>query len=59
MELLKAIKQEKMNIKLMTPRENIVKVLRREGVESVPVDFVLCDSQIEDFKKRFGHDDYQ
>lgn len=43
----------------MTPRENILKVLRREGMESVPVDFVLCDSQIADFKKRFGHDDYQ
>ncbi|MEN8122965.1 MAG: uroporphyrinogen decarboxylase family protein [Bacteroidota bacterium] len=43
----------------MTPRENILKVLRREGMESVPVDFVLCESQIADFKKRFGHDDYE
>jgi len=40
-------------------RENILKVLRREGLESIPVDFVLCDSQIADFKKRFGHDNYQ
>ncbi|MBA7541807.1 hypothetical protein ES705_34123 [subsurface metagenome] len=44
---------------MLTPRENILKTLRREGFESVPVDFVLCDSQIAEFKKKFGHDDYQ
>ncbi|MCK5774725.1 MAG: hypothetical protein KAH25_01035 [Bacteroidales bacterium] len=43
----------------MTARENILKVLRREGMASVPVDFVFCDSQITDFKKRFGNEDYQ
>lgn len=43
----------------MTPRENILQVLRREGFESVPVDFVLCKSQIEDFEKRYGHKDYE
>jgi uroporphyrinogen decarboxylase len=43
----------------MTPRENILKALRREGFESVPVDFVLCQSQIENFRKKFGHDDYE
>lgn len=43
----------------MTPRENILKTLRREGFESVPVDFVLCSSQIDRFKQRFGHEDYQ
>ncbi len=43
----------------MTPRENILRALRREGFEHVPVDFVLCESQIEEFRKRFGHDDYQ
>jgi uroporphyrinogen decarboxylase len=43
----------------MTPRENILKTLRRKGFESVPVDFVLCESQINDFEKRFGHRDYQ
>ena len=43
----------------MTPRENILKTLRREGFESVPVDFVLCKSQIEDFEKRFGHKEYE
>jgi uroporphyrinogen decarboxylase len=44
---------------MLTPRENILKTLRREGFESVPVDFVLCKSQIEDFEKRFGHNDYE
>ncbi|MBT3383145.1 MAG: hypothetical protein HN778_17310 [Prolixibacteraceae bacterium] len=43
----------------MTPRENILKNLRREGFENVPVDFVLCESQIADFEKRFGHKDYE
>ncbi len=43
----------------MTPRENILKNLRREGFKNVPVDFVLCDSQIADFEKRFGHKDYE
>ena len=43
----------------MTPRENILSALRREGFESVPVDFVLCESQIRDFEKRFGHSDYE
>ena len=44
---------------MLTPRENILKTLRREGFESVPVDFVLCKSQIEDFEERFGHKDYE
>lgn len=44
---------------MLTPRENIIKTLRREGFESVPVDFVLCKSQIADFEKRFGHQDYE
>ncbi len=43
----------------MTPRENIIKTLRREGFENVPVDYVFCDSQIADFEKRFGHKDYE
>jgi len=43
----------------MTPRENIISALNREGFESVPVDFVLCESQINDFEKRFGHRDYE
>jgi uroporphyrinogen decarboxylase len=44
---------------MFTPRENILKTLRREGFGSVPVDFVLCKSQIEDFEKRFGHKDFE
>lgn len=44
---------------MLTSRENILKSLRREGFESVPVDFVLCESQIAYFEKRFGHTDYQ
>ena len=43
---------------MISPRENLLKVLRRSGMEKVPVDFVLCESQIEDFEKRFGHRDY-
>lgn len=43
----------------MIPRENILKNLRREGFESPSVDFVLCESQIENFEKRFGHKDYE
>jgi uroporphyrinogen decarboxylase len=43
----------------MTPRENILNALRREGFENVPVDFVLCEAQIDSFRKRFGHSDYQ
>lgn len=43
----------------MSPRENILKALRREGFEYIPVDYVFCDSQIKAFKERFGHKDYQ
>ena len=44
---------------LMTPRENIISTLKREGYNRVPVDFVLCESQIKEFEKRMGHQDYQ
>lgn len=44
---------------MFNPRENILKVLRRSGMEKVPVDFVLCDSQIEEFESRTGHRDYE
>lgn len=43
----------------MKPRNNILKTLRREGFESIPVDFVFCESQIDEFEKRFGHRDYE
>ena len=40
-------------------RANLLRTMRREGFESVPLDFVFCDSQIDAFRKRFGHEDYQ
>ncbi len=36
-----------------------MKTLRREGFDHVPVDFWLCDSQIDAFRDRFGHEDYE
>ena len=44
---------------MLSPRENILKVLRRSGMEKVPVDFVLCESQVEEFERREGHRDYE
>lgn len=42
-----------------TPREDLLRCLRREGYEKVHVDFVFCESQTERFKERFGHSDYE
>jgi len=42
-----------------TPREDLIRCLRRKGFNKVHVDYVLCDSQIADFQKRFGHSDYE
>ena len=42
-----------------TPRANLLRTLRRQGFDQVPVDFWLCDSQIEAFRQRTGHEDYQ
>jgi uroporphyrinogen decarboxylase len=42
----------------LTPRENLVRAARREGFEWIPVDILLCDSQVEAFKKAFGDIDY-
>ena len=40
------------------PRENLLRSLRRQGFESVPMDCgSFCTSQIEAFKARFGHED--
>jgi len=39
-------------------RENLKRSLRRDGFEHVPVDFWLCESQIEAFRKRTGSNDY-
>ena len=44
---------------MLTPRDNIIRALKRQGFDYVPVDYVFCDSQIDDFEKRFGHRDYE
>ncbi len=44
---------------MLSPRENIIKALSRKGFDYVPVDYVFCESQIENFEKRFGHRDYE
>ena len=39
-----------------TPRENLLRTLRRQGFDWVPVDSGgFCPSQVEAFKQRFGH----
>ncbi len=43
----------------MTLRENLIRTLKRQGFDHVPVDYRMCRSQIDAFKKRFGHEDYQ
>ena len=43
----------------MIPRENILKALSREGFDYIPVDYVFCESQIDEFEKRFGNRDYE
>lgn len=42
----------------MTNRENFLSLLRREGYERVPVEFVLCPSLIERIKQEYGTEDY-
>lgn len=44
---------------MSTARENLIRTLRREGFDKVPVDFWLSESQINAFKERMGHEDYQ
>jgi uroporphyrinogen decarboxylase len=44
---------------MSTSRKNLIKTLRRKGFDHVPVDFWLCDSQIDAFRERFGHEDYE
>lgn len=43
---------------MSTPRENLIRTLRREGFDNIPVDFELCESQVSEFEARFGHKDY-
>lgn len=42
----------------MTPRENLIRAARRQGFEWIPIDILLCDSQIKTFKKTYGDIDY-
>jgi uroporphyrinogen decarboxylase len=42
-----------------TPRQDLLRCLRRKGFASVHADYVLCDSQIADFERRSGHSDYE
>jgi uroporphyrinogen decarboxylase len=43
---------------MSTHRENLIRTLRRQGFEFAPVDYRLCDSQVEAFRERTGHEDY-
>ncbi len=42
---------------MTTQRENLLRTLRRQGFEEVPVDISMCPSQVEAFEQRFGHAD--
>ncbi len=44
---------------MISPREDLLRCLRREGFEKVHVDYVFCDSQIEAFSQRFGNLDFE
>ena len=44
---------------MTTPREDLIRCLRRKGFEKVHVDYVFCTSQKEAFQKRFGHSDFE
>ena len=40
-------------------RANLYNTLKRKGFNKVPLDFVFCDSQIQAFKDKFGHNDFE
>jgi len=42
----------------LTPCENLIRAARRQGFEWVPIDLLLCESQIRSFERKFGHADY-
>lgn len=42
---------------MSTPRENLLRLLRREGYDSVPYEFFLCPSLIEEFHKNENTDE--
>lgn len=44
---------------MSSPREDLLRCLRRKGFEKAHVDFVFCKSQIEAFGQRFGHSDFE
>jgi uroporphyrinogen decarboxylase len=44
---------------MSTPREDLLRCLRRNGFEKVHVDYVFCESQIEGFRQRFGHPHFE
>lgn len=47
-----------MSLLQTTPRDNLLRALRRQGFDQVPLDCGgFCASQVEAFKARFGHDD--
>lgn len=43
----------------MTNRENILRSMRRQQPESIAFDFVLWPVQLEEFRRRFGNENYQ
>jgi uroporphyrinogen decarboxylase len=43
----------------VTPRDNLLRTLRREGFDNVPVDLSLCPSQEKKFRKLTGKSDYE
>lgn len=43
----------------MTNRENFLAIVRRQGYERMPAEFVLCPSLIEEVNKRYGTNDYE
>lgn len=44
---------------MVTPREDLLRCLRRKGFEKVHMDFVFCKSQVDAFQDRFGHTDFE
>ncbi len=41
-----------------TPRENLIRAARRQGFDWIPIDILLCDSQVKTFKETYGDIDY-
>jgi uroporphyrinogen-III decarboxylase len=39
-------------------QEQFIQSVQRQGYQTIPVDVELCESQIRQFEKRFGHTDY-